>query len=42
MRTVVIRKNNANIQGVTGGSVDYKKLQKEIKRLPKSGGRILV
>jgi translation initiation factor 1 (eIF-1/SUI1) len=42
MRTVVIRKNNVNIQGVTGGSVDLKELQKEIKRLPKSGGTILV
>jgi hypothetical protein len=42
MKQVAIRKNNANIQGVTGGSVDYKKLQKEINRLPKSGGRIVV
>jgi hypothetical protein len=42
MRTVVIRKNNITVQGVTGSSVDLKELQKKINKLPKSGGRILV
>jgi hypothetical protein len=40
MKTVIIRKNNIQIQGVR--EVDLKEVQRKLDRLPKSGGIITV
>ena len=43
MKPVIIRKNNIQIQGVTGRAVDPKEVtQMMIDRMPKSGGILLV
>jgi len=43
MKTIIIHKNNIQIQGVTGRKVDPKEVtQMMIDRMPKSGGIIMV
>ena len=42
MKPVIIRKNNIQIQGVTGRAVDPKEVtQMMIDRMPKSGGWLI-
>jgi hypothetical protein len=40
--TIVIKKHNVNLIGVTKGAVDEKEVQKKINKLPKSGGSLYV